>query len=463
MSSNLSSKLFLYSLLFIALTIPFQWKYLPFSVGITMLGLVWFFGGNLTQKIKKFAKNPYAILLSGLYIIYLISILYSENKEYAYTDLLLKLPLLLFPLFLSTTDSLNNSQYKSVLRTFAISTFFAAIVTLLIGYYHYMQTGLTKYFFFNNLTIFMHHTYYALYDLFAIVIFIYLYHKTQNKKSKILCTLMAFGLSIFLFLLASRMQILQFITLLSLYILIRAFQKKRIILGTIILCISYTCIFMLVTKIPKTSARFTLIKSHIESINYSKTNSDPRIQIWKAAFAVIKMNYWIGTGIGDVKDELVSQYKFLSSNESDKEKAIDGKIIEIRNNENWFLHIKEKAKVNNISVEDQLFIDAIFVLGDTKSRYKYFIKKGYNYHSQFFQTLSAVGLLGFFFLFFSLLLPAYNLGMKNKNYLLLAFIFMVFVSLITESMLERQAGVILYAFFSSFIVFNSKTINDKPS
>jgi len=90
MSSNLSSKLFLYSLLFIALTIPFQWKYLPFSVGITMLGLVWFFGGNLTQKIKKFAKNPYAILLSGLYIIYLISILYSENKEYAYTDLLLK-------------------------------------------------------------------------------------------------------------------------------------------------------------------------------------------------------------------------------------------------------------------------------------------------------------------------------------------------------------------------------------
>ena len=113
MSSNTSSKLFFYSLLFIALTIPFQWKYLPFSVGITMLGLVWFFGGNLTQKIKKFVKNPYAILLSGLYIIYLISILYSENKEYAYTDLLLKLPLLLFPLFLSTTDSLNNSQYKA--------------------------------------------------------------------------------------------------------------------------------------------------------------------------------------------------------------------------------------------------------------------------------------------------------------------------------------------------------------
>ena len=463
MSSNVSSKLFFYSLLFIALTIPFQWKYLPFSVGITMLGLVWFFGGNLTQKIKKFINNPYAILLSGLYIIYLISILYSENKEYAYTDLLLKLPLLLFPLFLSTTDSLNNSQYKSVLRTFAISTFFAAIATLLIGYYNYTQTGLTKYFFYHDLTIFMHSAYYALYTLFAIAIFIYLYFKEENKKSKIAYSSMAFGLSIFLFLLSSRMQVIIFVTLLTLFIIVRAFQKKRILTGILVLFLSYTCIFLLVTQMPKTSARLQQTKAHIKNINYAKTNNDARVQIWSAATNVIKKNYLFGTGIGDAKDELVSQYKFLSSNNSDKEKVIDGKIIEIQNNEKWFLHIKEKAIENNISVEDQLFADAIFVLGDTQSRYKDFIKKRYNYHSQFLQTLSTVGLLGFFFLFFSLLIPAYSLGLKNSNFLLLGFFFMVFVSFITESMLERQAGVILYAFFSSFIVFNSKMINDKLS
>ena len=463
MSSNVSSKLFFYSLLFIALTIPFQWKYLSFSAGITMLGLVWFFGGNLTQKIKKFINNPYAILLSGLYIIYLISILYSENKEYAYTDLLLKLPLLLFPLFLSTTDSLNNSQYKSVLRTFAISTFFAAIATLLIGYYNYTQTGLTKYFFYHDLTIFMHSAYYALYTLFAIAIFIYLYFKEENKKSKIAYSSMAFGLSIFLFLLSSRMQIIIFVTLLTLFIIVRAFQKKRILTGILVLFLSYACIFLLVTQMPKTSARLQQTKAHIKNINYAKTNNDARVQIWSAATNVIKKNYLFGTGIGDAKDELVSQYKFLSSNNSDKEKVIDGKIIEIQNNEKWFSHIKEKAIENNISVEDQLFADAIFVLGDTQSRYKYFIKKGYNYHSQFLQTLSTVGLLGFFFLFFSLLIPAYSLGLKNSNFLLLGFFFMVFVSFITESMLERQAGVILYAFFSSFLVFNSKMINDKLS
>ena len=78
---------------------------------------------------------------------------------------------------------------------------------------------------------------------------------------------------------------------------------------------------------------------------------------------------------------------------------VEQKIEQIKHNEKWFLHIRKKAIENNISVEDQLFEDAIYVLKDKKSRYKDFIKKGYNYHSQFFQTLAAVGVLGFLFLF----------------------------------------------------------------
>ena len=423
-----------------------------------MLGLVWFLGGSLTQKIKIFIKNPYAILFSGLYIIYLISFFYSENRIYAYDDLLLKLPLLLMPLFLSTVDKLNPSQYNSVLRTFAISTFFSALITLLVGYYNYAKTGLTKYFFYHDLTIFMHSAYYALYALFAIAIFIYLYHKTQSNKHKIVYSSMAFGLGIFLFFLSSRMQILIFVILLTLYILVSTFQKERIFTGILIVFLSYVCIFLLVTQMPKTSVRLEQTKKHLKNINYSKTNGDARVQIWVAAISVIKKNYLKGSGVGDVKDVLINEYKILS--EVEGENLVEQKIEEIKYNEKWILHIRGKAIANNISVEDQIFKDAIYVLKDKKSRYKYFIKKGYNYHSQFFQTLAAVGILGFLFLFFSLLIPAYNLALKNKRYLLLSFMFMFFVSFVTESMLERQAGVILYAFFSSFLIFVNKEITD---
>ena len=460
MSNKISAKLYYYSLLFIAITIPFQWKFLPFPVGITILGLVWFLGGSLTQKIKKFIKNPYAILFSGLYIIYLISFFYSENRAYAYDDLLLKLPLLLMPLFLSTVDKLNPSQYNSVLRTFAISTFFSAIITLLVGYFNYVQTGLTKYFFYHDLTIFMHSAYYALYALFAIAIFINLYHKTENNKYKIAYSSMAFGLGIFLFLLSSRMQILIFVILLTLYILVSAFQKRRIVTGMLVLFLSYACIFLLVTQMPKTSVRLEQTKEHLKNINYPKTNGDARVQIWETAIRVIQKNYLKGSGVGDVKDVLINEYKILSEGEG--EDLVEQKIEQIKHNEKWFLHIRQKAIENNISVEDQLFEDAIYVLKDKKIRYKYFIKKGYNYHSQFFQTLAAVGVLGFLFLLFSLLIPAYNLALKNKKYLLLAFMFMFFVSFVTESMLERQAGVILYAFFGSFLTLVNKEITDKP-
>ena len=460
MSNKISAKLYYYSLLFIAITIPFQWKFLPFPVGITILGLVWFLGGSLTQKIKKFIKNPYAILFSGLYIIYLISFFYSENRAYAYDDLLLKLPLLLMPLFLSTVDKLNPSQYNSVLRIFAISTFFSAIITLLVGYFNYVQTGLTKYFFYHDLTIFMHSAYYALYALFAIAIFINLYHKTQNNKHKIAYSSMASGLGIFLFLLSSRMQILIFVILLTLYILVSAFQKRRIVTGMLVLFLSYACIFLLVRQMPKTSVRLEQTKEHLKNINYPKTNGDARVQIWETAIRVIQKNYLKGSGVGDVKDVLINEYKILSEGEG--EDLVEQKIEQIKHNEKWFLHIRQKAIENNISVEDQLFEDAIYVLKDKKSRYNYFIKKGYNYHSQFFQTLAAVGVLGFLFLLFSLLIPAYNLALKNKKYLLLAFMFMFFLSFVTESMLERQAGVILYAFFGSFLTLVNKEITDKP-
>ena len=459
MSNNISAKLYYYSLLFIAISIPFQWKFLPFSVGITMLGLVWFLGGGLTEKIKIFIKNPYAILFSGLYIIYLISFFYSENSTYAYDDLLLKLPLFLMPLFLSTIDQLNLSQYNSVLRIFAISTFFSALTTLSVGYYNYAQTGLTKYFFYHDLTIFMHSAYYALYALFAIAIFIYLYHKTKSNKYKIVYSSMAFGLGIFLFLLSSRMQILIFIILLTLYILGIAFQRRRIFTGILIVSLSYVCIFLLVTKMPRTSARLEETKKDLKNINYSKTNGDARVQIWEVAIRVIKKNYLKGVGVGDVKDVLINEYEILS--EAEGENLVEQKIEEIKYNKKWILHVREKAIANNISVEDQLFQDAIYVLKDKKSRYKYFIKKAYNYHSQFFQTLAAVGILGFLFLFFSLLIPTYYLALKNKQYLLFSFMFMFFLSFVTESMLERQAGVILYAFFSSFLILVNKGITDK--
>tara|TARA_B100000902_G_scaffold27181_1_gene32762 strand:- start:42902 stop:44155 length:1254 start_codon:yes stop_codon:yes gene_type:complete len=412
-----------------------------------MLGLIWVLRGDIIIKLKKIIKNPYAISMGALYFTYLISLFYSDNTSYAYKDLILKSPLLLIPLFLGSSEKITQIQFNNVLKVFAISTFLSAIITIAVGYYKYTQTGLVKYFFYHDLTIFMHSAYYGLYSLCAITIFIYLFHNSPSNKKKVIYSIMALGLSLFLFLLSSRMQILIFLFALTIYILALYVKKRKIYFGIFILLLSYVGIFFLVTKMPKTSVRLQQTKEHIKNINFSKTNSDARVQIWFAAINVIKSNYLLGTGVGDVKDVLLNEYELLSKGNS----LVDNKIEEIKRNRKWLNHIKIKAIENNIKVEDQLYEDAIYVLNDKRSRYKYFIKKGYNYHSQYFQTISAVGILGLFLLLFSLLFPIYKLGYKKKKYLLSAFLIMFFISFISESFLEREAGVILYAFFSSFL------------
>jgi len=463
MNSSIFSNIYYYSLIYLAITIPFQLKFIPFSLGIISLGLLWILGGNLLQKLIRFIKNPYAIMLSGLYLFYLISIFYSENKSYGVNDLVLKLPLGLLPIFLSTNKKLKVSQYHAILKTFAISTFFAAILTVIIAYYNYLQTGLLRYFFYHDLTIFMHSAYYGLYALFSIAIFIYLIHHTQNKNHRFIYASMSFALVLFLFLLSSRMQLLIFFLLLNGYIIGLASHRRNILLGIGMLVLANTFIFGLITSLPKTSKRINQTKIHLENINYSKTNTDARVKIWYAAFNVIKDNYLLGTGVGDVKDAIMSKYSEFSEKNPDQEKEISQKIIEIQNHEKWFNHIKQKAKTNNILVEDQLYIDAIYVLNADQGRYTYFIRKGYNYHGQFFQTFAAVGILGFLFLLFSLLWPAFKLGWEKQDYLLIVLMLMLFISFITESMLERQAGVILYAFFTNLLILSKQEISDKPA
>ena len=78
-SNKILQKLYYYSLIYISISIPFQLKFLPFTAGIIMLGLIWVLRGDIIIKLKKIIKNPYAISMGALYFTYLISLFYSDN------------------------------------------------------------------------------------------------------------------------------------------------------------------------------------------------------------------------------------------------------------------------------------------------------------------------------------------------------------------------------------------------
>jgi O-antigen ligase len=84
----------------------------------------------------------------------------------------------------------------------------------------------------------------------------------------------------------------------------------------------------------------------------------------------------------------------------------------------------------------------------------------FNGHNQFIEITIGQGIIGFLILLASLIIPAV-IAFKENNRFYLLFIILIGVSFLTESLLERQNGVVFFAFFNSLLFFN-RLSDDSP-
>ncbi len=137
---------------------------------------------------------------------------------------------------------------------------------------------------------------------------------------------------------------------------------------------------------------------------YLKTN-DPgtnsltkRFEHWKASVGIIKDNFWLGVGTGNIPQAFDQQYDAMAS------KLAPDKRMES--------------------------------------------------HNQYLHVLLNLGVFGFLWFLFALLYP----GIKSKkifqfNYL--AFLVIILISMLTEDTMETQSGVTFFAFFNSLFLLRS--------
>jgi hypothetical protein len=122
-----------------------------------------------------------------------------------------------------------------------------------------------------------------------------------------------------------------------------------------------------------------------------------RIEYWKAAALIIKKNVFFGVGTGDLNLEFSNVYKQMHST----------------------LNISNRLRA----------------------------------HNQFITFLVAFGLIGFLLAVSSMFLPALYCC-KNKSFILVAFLFIIFLSMLNEDTLETQAGVTFYILFYTLLIFS---------
>ncbi|MEO6901807.1 MAG: O-antigen ligase family protein [Bacteroidia bacterium] len=145
------------------------------------------------------------------------------------------------------------------------------------------------------------------------------------------------------------------------------------------------------------------INKTLWEIRVYKTTGNPnghsltqRFEYWKTAYSIIKQNYFIGVGTGDVQQAFNEEYVKINT-------PLDKR---------WRLRA----------------------------------------HNQYLTIMVTFGVIGFIWFMITLIYPAYKQGVLF-SYLYSSFLLIVLISFLTEDTLETQAGVTFYTFFNSLFLF----------
>lgn len=387
-------------LIWFAATLSFQLKWLPAALGMMLAGLGWL----LMLRHEKFKLTPPLFLPIILYLLLLTGLPGVENTKKANQIIGMSVPLLVFPLLFGFNQSQRLSRL--LMSIFVYATAISAIISL--GYLAYMLLYGPVDFTYRHYSPFSQipSHYIAMYFAFAGGILVLNAPSSEFPNANAL--LGGFVLAVAL-LMNARIQFLVVAIILIWWVKVwvRNYPQKLAWVLTIIVAL-----VVLFFSFPENRRRLQETKDefrNLANIDQSKQRNH-RFYLWEHAFEVISENPLMGVGTGDANDKLRAAYQ-----KSDAQ-FWDG--------------------------------EGLYYLRDI----------GYNYHNQFLQSWAQNGLPAILAL---LAMFVMLLRKRETSASLLALV--LFFSMLTESLLERQAGLFFVSFMYCLVMFLPKNDFNKVS
>jgi O-antigen ligase len=383
----------------IAFTLPFARL---MQIFIIILILNWLVEGNFRNKFKTLIKNKFALLFFGFYIIHLIGLLYTENINSGLFDVQVKLTLFLFPLVLCSSPP-NENNVKAVFHGLIGGGFLSSLLMIVIALTTYFGTG-ENHFFYTLFSFYIHPSYFSMYLNVCIVwLFLVLLKNVRVDSFFQGWTIpVIIYFSFIIVLLSSKLGI---ITLLLIYISILLFfilSRRKYLVGVVGFLTLILGAFLIMKYVPAVADRLNTTISVLSNEKTNKSDAEStavRMLVWSAAGEIIKENPLLGVGTGDAKDELLAEYE-----KEDLSGAMEHKL---------------------------------------------------NCHNEFYQVFVSLGIIGFILLLLHIFVPMWH-AVRTKDVLYALFLMIIVINFLTESMLETQAGVLFYAFFTSVLCFRTR-------
>jgi O-antigen ligase len=376
----------------------------PFMIAWMVFWFLEFLSRN--AKITEDEKRTRSLLFLflALNVIFLIGLLFSEDRHNGSVLFSRRFSLLLFPIILFSPGADIKKRINLLLKVFV-----GGIVTYMLFCYAYalfrsvsLKGGgwsfdpsypaepWLNYFFGQLLSVGQHPSYIAMYALLGMFIALeFSTYKSMKRSVRLLWLIAALFLFASLYFLSSRASYLAVLLILPVFLWIK-FKPRRLslkaIVSVIIFCVLIISIFLFNKRV---SIYFD------KSVDPAILN-DGRMEIWKSALKVAEKKPLFGVGIGDYYNAMDKEFK--------------------------------------------------------QSGYTTGYYKDFNAHNQYLEILCISGIVGFLF-FIGIIGLMLTIAIKDKNLLYGVFLMMIMIFFLFESILSRFAGNSFFALFSFLLIY----------
>ncbi len=375
------------------------------QIPIILTAIAWLF----TPKTKLRINWKIILFFSSLWLFHLLGMLYTENIPRGLNDLEQKIALLVFPLLYGSVREFTRRELAIALYAFCAGTLVAVVIAFISSYNDYVHTYDVMEFYMSQFSPVHHPSYIALYMNFAIAaLIIGIFHGSISGKWGVAARIALAVLAVSLVFPASKAGLINFIFLLV-FLLFMLWFKKQFTWSRITLIAGITILFFIfAARDPVAGSR---VAAAVNTASGEKTgqneieSNQARLIGWSVAVDEISQHPF-GVGTGDINDVLVARFR------------ADG--------------------------YDQL------------------AESNLNPHNNYLQIALAQGIPAMILFVLSLLFPFRKI-MKQGNWLYAFFLFSMMFNFLVESMLEKQSGVIFFAFFNALFYFSENAFSmNKP-
>jgi len=392
----------------VLLAMPMWPQALPGLLGLLMLAMVpWSKGDRAWQLPAWSSPLPW---MAVWYLGHVLGMAWSRNQPHGLFDLEVKLLALIVPLLFAWNAAAWSRHSDLLLRVFVWAVSLTLLFLTLRSTWLFIEelqlraTGeypmglpYTNIFFSTYFSPWMHPSYLAMYAVLGLFVLAERSREIQRMDflRALECRVLPVVLVLGILLAASKTGWIGLL-MVPIYVLWSyrndAHVRRKIVLVAFLAAGFFA---VLVVSFGTVRAKFTdTWHALVTSDSAGEDSSTSRVLVWKAAIELIGRSPLVGTGTGDIKDELMGVY--------------------------------------------------------ADRGYVYPLERRLNAHSQFLQTAVALGLPMALLLLAALLVPLVN-ALRTGQFQMAAFLVLTLLNWSVESMLEVQAGVVFFMLLAGLL------------